>query len=624
MPQPIYTLLPGRIPYTRESEAHVVVAPYLPGDAGRLTLTATLGDRKLIAGAKVDGRRKTAVAFPAGKLPRGESHVRCLLRAGGRQVAEAELTFRRLPHKPNVTKINHVGSGLIVEDLPLVPFGFYCGGDSPADMIRELIDDEAVQGFNQMMHYHDRANTKAARAKIAKYLDRCAAVGMKVMYPTYWVYCPRDREMGPKQWDELRDEVRWVRDHPALLGYYLADEPGLSKIPAAILDEAYGVIKAADPYHPVMLVHMHPRQAKAYHNCMDIVMVDPYLVPNHPIRKMSQWMQALRKEFADGVPVWIAPQAFGGVYWWDREPSWREGRVMTYLALIHGATGVMYFINSPRPTVRYVSPNSPRLWNEYRGLALEAAELTPALLSAEPRPEIEYGPKCVRAAAWRDRGMITILAANPTDRPRRLSVRIAGCDYSGQATAPFEFRSVKVVKGRIAEMIDAVGTRAYQIPVGPRPREDLREDRGNLVRMPSFETIPNPGNAAGFCTTGGTGPGATYFVDSRVARHGRHSLRLRAPAGEHAGIVPVRFALAKGAGYRISVWARAAKAGVKLTLGLDHAKPARKRFTLTGDWKEYAMTGRAPADREAAEVFLQIDGPGTAWFDMLQAVPVVP
>ena len=65
MPDPIYTILPGRIPYTRETEAHVVVVPYQPGDAKRLTLTATMGYKKLIRGAKVEGRRNTAVAFPA-------------------------------------------------------------------------------------------------------------------------------------------------------------------------------------------------------------------------------------------------------------------------------------------------------------------------------------------------------------------------------------------------------------------------------------------------------------------------------------------------------------------------------------------------------------------------------
>ncbi len=54
-------------------------------------------------------------------------------------------------------------------------------------------------------------------------------------------------------------------------------------------------IKDADPYHPVMLVHMNPDQAGPYHNCMDIVMVDPYLVPNHAIHKMSNWMKDLRE-----------------------------------------------------------------------------------------------------------------------------------------------------------------------------------------------------------------------------------------------------------------------------------------------------------------------------------------
>ena len=67
-------------------------------------------------------------------------------------------------------------------------------------------------------------------------------------------------------------------------------------------------------------------------------------------------------------------------------------------------------------------------------------------------------------------------------------------------------------------------------------------------------------------------------------------------------------------------WAKAARPGVKLTLGLERLKPVSKEFTLTTDWQEYQMAGRAPEDFSAAEVFMKIEGPGLAWFDMLQTV----
>ena len=122
-------------------------------------------------------------------------------------------------------------------------------------------------------------------------------------------------------------------------------------------------------------------------------------------------------------------------------------------------------------------------------------------------------------------------------------------------------------------------------------------------------------------TTHGTGDGATYFVDPRVAVHGRHSLRLRAPTGETAGIIPVRFALKAGRSYRVTIWGKTDTKGLSFTLGLDHATPSRKTFKLTGEWKQYSMTCRAAKDHDAAEPFLQITG-GVAWFDLFQAVPV--
>ena len=71
--------------------------------------------------------------------------------------------------------------------------------------------------------------------------------------------------------------------------------------------------------------------------------------------------------------IWIVPQCFGGGEGSKREPTAREQRVMTYLALLHGARGIQYFIRKPPSSF----PKSPEMWAECSTLALEAAELTP-------------------------------------------------------------------------------------------------------------------------------------------------------------------------------------------------------------------------------------------------------
>lgn len=59
----------------------------------------------------------------------------------------------------------------------------------------------------------------------------------------------------------LRDEIRALKDHPAILSWYVADEPEGQGISAETLEEIYDVIRAEDPYHPISLVIMSAARA---------------------------------------------------------------------------------------------------------------------------------------------------------------------------------------------------------------------------------------------------------------------------------------------------------------------------------------------------------------------------
>ncbi len=288
---------------------------------------------------------------------------------------------------------------------------------------------------------------------------------------------------------------------------------------------------------------------------MDVVMTDPYPIPHRPPASVRYAVGHLADEFDGEKPIWMVPQAFGGNEVWTREPTAREQRVMTYLGLIHGATGIQYFIRHGLSGF----PKSTVMWGECGRLALEVAELTPALLSHEARPVVSSPIEAVEASAWRDRGMIVALAVNTENRPRAIRLDLAGIGFSGQAEVLFEDRRIEVAHGAIEDVIDGFGTRAYQIPVGPFPGDDLSVHPRNRIVNPSFESNPSPGTPAGCYADVGAGRGATYFVDPRVARHGRHSVRLVAPAADQGvTLSPYAPYVAPATTYRLSVWAKAA------------------------------------------------------------------
>ena len=120
-----------------------------------------------------------------------------------------------------------------------------------------------------------------------------------------------------------------------------------------------------------------------------------------------------------------------------------------------------------------------------------------------------------------------------------------------------------------------LGTRAYRVPVGPMPAEDLTLERENLAVNPSFEEAANVGTPDGCYVSVGADRGASLFVDPRVARHGSHSLRLTTPTeGQGLTILPFPVPLKKATMYRLSIWAKARKQG------LNHRQHAQKQCLL--------------------------------------------
>ena len=81
------------------------------------------------------------------------------------------------------------------------------------------------------------------------------------------------------------------------------------------------------------------------------------------------------------------------------------------------------------------------------------------------------------------------------------------------------------------------------------------------------------------------------FVDARVARHGRHSVRLTTPADDvtvRMGQFPVK--LTAGRQYRVSIWAKARTAGVLLKLSMGELVNEQVALTTGGRERSYTIS----------------------------------
>ncbi len=429
-----------------------------------------------------------------------------------------------LGYKPNEVKTDRLTGGLIVNRKIFFPFGFYCY--SP--VYPTLPEEEIVKGFNMISPYQ-KILPETLNERIA-YMDRCAMIGMKVHYNLLsvsgggGVSSKIESISESEKRERLVSEIRTFMDHPALLAWYISDEPNGFKIPPSELEGAYRTIKEIDPWHPVSVVFMAPfLSSKKYANALDIVMADPYPVPHGSVSQTGDVAKQLRSEFEGKRPVWIVPQAFGGGEWWEREPTYQELRSMTYQAIVNGARGIQYFVRHGMNSF----PKSTSAWNECGRMALEIAEITPWILSDEkPLPVTVSSGNVLITSALHD-GQLLVIAVNKVNSPQKVDINISGSVLS-PAKVLFENRSVPVHASGFSDYLPAFGSQVYLINTRPI-KQAVKPYKNNLIKDPGFEDVSSAGVPSSCYAWNEGDRGSTYFIDSREHFEGNHSLRLVTP-----------------------------------------------------------------------------------------------
>ncbi|MBM4039372.1 MAG: hypothetical protein FJ290_12735 [Planctomycetes bacterium] len=316
---------------------------------------------------------------------------------------------------------------LLVEGKPFFPLGLYLGPTED-----EHLDRIAKAGFNTILCYGYGAGENP-RA----YLDRAQKHGLKVIYSIKDFYegstwYPKQGRMSDL--DQMRKYITELRDHPALLAWYTNDELGPEWMPK--LQAAYDLVCDLDPDHPAFQVLCVPSQNHLYYGVTDILGVDPYPIPRHPVTMVGEWMDTARDAMWRAKPVWCVPQIFQWANYSkdakDREPTAEEKRAMVCLALIHGAQGLICYsyydlLKGDDKAV------FARRWKEVSSIATEVAKLAPVLLEGKEVAADLKGP--VRYRALAHDGATHILAVNTLPKPLDVTVGLPKTKWSRRLAA---------------------------------------------------------------------------------------------------------------------------------------------------------------------------------------------
>ena len=411
------------------------------------------------------------VTLDAKPLPVGDYLARVELFAPdgaslGRQEFELHKVAAGAP-QPTVFIDSH--NRTIVNGKPFFPLGWYFGPGPTTKNFEEHFDRVAASPFNTIMCY---GINYGPVEKVRAYLDALAARNLKIIYSIKDIYTGTEGYHEPLlgfrgEEDIVRGIVPLFRDHPALLAWYLNDE--LSLTMRDRLDARQRLVRQLDPNHPTWAVLYQVDEFYGYLNSADVLGADPYPVSDRPVTMVADWTRKCTA-VSDGLrPLWMVPQAMDwACYHKDRADKYRaptldEELVMTYLCLIHGAHGLVYYA--------YFDLQRDRLgfdkrWADMLVVGNEVKQLFPALLSTAKTPKLDV--KASRDAvqfATRadDAGRRYVLMANP-DPKEPATVSIAVPSRAGlQLLRRGENKPVAAAGGRCEIALEPMSTATLMV-----------------------------------------------------------------------------------------------------------------------------------------------------------------
>ncbi len=368
-------------------------------------LRASTGDRAERSARVSEGSDvgEWELRVPAANLAPGRYELVVTATTGGRRLTSSTPLW--VP-EPRRWEIGHDQHGVLqISGRPLFPIGVL-GVEAEV-----ALKDLAASGFNCVV-----APGGAIRIE---FLDEAHLRGLKVALM-----------LEPRHGGGLAGGVQQLAMHPALLAWYVPGVPGSSAVDARAAAESRRRIATLDPYHPVIGLLPDDSPCALQRIGADVMVAASRPVTYWPLTTLAEQLEAARRDGLGAQPLWAAVQT-DGLAWRlgqgmsrsgdGREPTPGELRCMVYLAIIHGARGILYTAYH-MPARRgvpalFLPRDCPELWTAVTETNEELLALSPSLLSPLAPRQLAAQPSEVHAALVGDGPRQVLIAVNPTARP---------------------------------------------------------------------------------------------------------------------------------------------------------------------------------------------------------------
>lgn len=402
---------------------------------------------RLTAGKKswplsLDGQNNAEVAVDVADLPLGASKVRLeALGPDGKLLGSAEHVFTREPLKPKSKRPKvHFDKyqRLVIDGKPTFPLGIYWHQrDNKDDQAFKML---AKSPFNVVVSY-DRDMQRET-------MDKFQSCGKKVFSSVCMAY-KYPPEVRRKSLEGITSDadadafvcgkVKQLKNHPALLGWYIADELPLVMKPK--LAARNQLIKKLDSGHVTCLCLIGANGVRDFAECADWIGMDCYPVGGlsaseeekvHPNMQMFVNMCTDATAQSGGLkPVWSVPQAFNwqgdyknDIYPWMRFPNLAECRAQAWMSLAGGAKGFMYFMFNTIYGEWKKGNRQP--YEDLMRSAEEVWKLSNVLLSVEPEPKVAGVTDKIAVRAISHKGSLYVIVCNRTWQPVSGEMKLEG------------------------------------------------------------------------------------------------------------------------------------------------------------------------------------------------------
>ena len=294
--------------------------------------------------------------------------------------------------------------------------------------------------------------------------------------------------------------VNRFKNHPSLLCWEMEDEPAFTwnsaepRVKPEPLIETYQLIKQEDPDHLVITNHgpvnLISTLAK-YNRSTDIVACDVYPVIPHGIKptyalypdglqgdllnpyvsQVGEYTDKMKQVVENSRPVFMVLQAFS----WEmlkkeeerdttmiRYPNYKESRFMAYNAIVHGATGILYWGSNYTPQPSPFMDDLNKVTGELAGMQEILSASTVELNIIKEYHELGYSIDTgIEILSKRFNDTYYLIGVNSDKNPVKVS--LTGLDKFDKANVVSEDRNIEINEGTLTDVYTPFDIHIYEL-----------------------------------------------------------------------------------------------------------------------------------------------------------------